>query len=338
MNDDKDHSLTRKKYVAIILLYFFSFASYAGNLCHGSFVNPITDVCWSCLFPITIGNVAVISSSVPDNSSNPSVPLCYCNTPVPRVGISIGFWEPMALVDVTRLPFCLVNLGGLQLSLGLSVGTGTQETANSNQNNSFYHVHWYRFPLLFWLKILTDELCLETGDLDIAYLTELDPTWRNDEWGFVLNPEAILFGNPIAQAACAADALSASTIGPIDYLFWCAGAQGSLYPLTGHVQEHVGGVQASTLLTERMVFKLHRKGLLWESAGENGPALCQLYTSAFMPKSRYRYQMVNPIPTTRSGGCHPFGATTMTWGAGHEYPFNGEDFGYLVWRKRNCCL
>lgn len=326
------------RYLFVILMFISSFSLQAGELCHGSFVNPITDVCWSCLFPITIGNVSVFSGSTPDNSSNPSVPVCYCNTPVPRVGISTGFWEPMALVDVTRQPFCLVNLGGLQLNMGSSYGTGSQETANSNHNNSFYHVHWYRYPLLFWLRIIADGLCLETGDLDIAYLTELDPTWRDDEWGFVLNPEAILFGNPIAQAACAADSLSASTRGPIDYLFWCGGAQGNLYPMTGHVQEHIGGVQASTLLTERMAFKMHREGLLWESAGENGLALCHLYPSPFMPKSRYRYQMVNPVPTTGSGGCHPFGATTMTWGAGHEYPFSGEDFGYLVWRKRNCCM
>ncbi|WP_234000704.1 TraU family protein, partial [Erythrobacter sp. HI0019] len=25
--------------------------------CTGSFVNPITDICWSCLFPISIGGL-----------------------------------------------------------------------------------------------------------------------------------------------------------------------------------------------------------------------------------------------------------------------------------------
>ena len=322
-----------------ILISMFSLTSsvMAGSLCHGSFVNPITDVCWSCLFPITIGNAAIFKGDVADNSSNPCIPVCYCKTPFPRFGITTGFWEPIALVDVTRLPFCMVNLGGIQLNMGSSFGIGSQETANSSQNNSFYHVHWYHYPLLFWLKVITDGLCLETGDLDIAYLTELDPMWRDEEWGFILNPEAIFFGNPIAQAACAADSLAASSIGPIDKLFWCAGSQGSMYPMTGTVQEHVGGVQASTLITERMAYKMHREGLLWDSLGENGPGLCQTYPSAFMPKSRYRYQMINPVATTGSGGCHPFGATTVTWEAGHEYPFKGEDFGYLVWRKRNCC-
>jgi len=47
-----------------------------------------------------------------------------------------------------------------------------------------------------------------------------------------------------------AHSIAASAHLPLDALFWCAGSQGSMYPLTGHVQEHVGGVQASTLLTK----------------------------------------------------------------------------------------
>ena len=27
--------------------------------CVGKFANPITDICWSCLFPITIGGLRV---------------------------------------------------------------------------------------------------------------------------------------------------------------------------------------------------------------------------------------------------------------------------------------
>ncbi|MFP1526986.1 TraU family protein [Escherichia coli] len=28
-----------------------------------------------------------------------------------RIGLAIGYWEPMALTDVTRSPGCMVNLG-----------------------------------------------------------------------------------------------------------------------------------------------------------------------------------------------------------------------------------
>ena len=173
---------------------------FSGTLCHGNFVNPITDVCWSCLFPITIGSMNVVSGSVSD-TDNPSLPICACGSPIIHPGISTGFWEPVAITDVTRTPYCMVNLGGLQLPMGTTLGQGETESANSNHNNSFYYVHWYKYPLLYWLNIITDSLCLETGDLDIAYLTELDPTWGDDELGFLQNPEAFLFGNLIAQTA-----------------------------------------------------------------------------------------------------------------------------------------
>lgn len=330
----------RRAMIQLMLLNLFMLVSlgsnsiFASGICHGSFVNPITDVCWSCLFPITIGSIPLVSGNLKD-TGNPSSPLCACGSLHP--GISTGFWEPVALTDVTRIPFCMVNLGGLQLPLGSSYAKGATETANSDHNNSFYYVHWYKYPLLYWLNILTDAVCLEAGDLDIAYLTELDPTWNDDEWGFLQNPEAFLFGNLIAQAACVADAIAASVSLPLDSLFWCAGAQGGMYPLNGHVQEHVGGVETSTLLTERMAYKMHRDLLITDSVGENSPALCFNLPFPIIPKSRYRYQMTNPIPTTGASGCHPFGATTLRWEAGHEIPFKGEDFGYLVWRKRNCC-
>lgn len=323
----------------ILISLIFLFATnnvLASANCHGNFVNPITDVCWSCLFPITIGSATVVAGNLSD-TSNPSLPICACGSPVIRPGIATGFWEPVAMADVTRTPYCMVNLGGLQLPFGSYQTRGTVEFSNDDQNHSFYYVHWYKYPLLFWLKLITDGMCLESGDLDIAYLTELDPTWGDDESTFILNPEALLFGNLLAQAACAADGVAASFSKPLDSLFWCAGTHGSMYPLNGHVQEHVGGVQASILLSERMAYKMHRELLISDSIGENSPALCYNPHLPIIPKSRYRYQMINPIPTTGSSGCHPFGATTASWGAGHEIPFTGEDFGYLIWRKRNCC-
>lgn len=328
------------KKIFLIVLIIASTSATASSLCHGKFANPITDVCWSCLFPITIGSVSVFSGSQPD-TDNPSVPLCTCPA-VPtgiRIGISMGFWEPIALVDVTRHPYCMVNLGGLQLMQGEYGATGEVDNSDPAHGGSFYYVHWYAFPLLAWLNILTDAICVEGGDFDIAYLTELDPTWQDDELTFLLNPEALLFGNIVAQAACSADSIATLAGLPIDSLFWCAGSQGSMYPLNGYVQQHISGIQASTLLTERMTYKMHREGLLWDSVGMNSPELCYTYPSPIIPKSRYRYQMINPIPTASSGedGCHAFGHTTSLWGANHEFPYKGEDFGYLVWRKGNCC-
>ena len=64
----------------------------AGPTCHGQFMNPITDICWSCMFPLTIGSTPIISDGGPD-IDNPSSPVCFCSNP-PRIGVAIGFWEP----------------------------------------------------------------------------------------------------------------------------------------------------------------------------------------------------------------------------------------------------
>ena len=151
----------------------------------------------------------------------------------------------------------------------------------------------------------------------------------------ILFPESLLFNNLPMQAACSVDALSASTWLPNDELFWCAGAQGTMYPLTGSVGEYIGGVQGTVLLSERLIYKLHRLGLMADSSIGD---LCSAHTTMTLPKSRYRYQMINPIPTVTPDGCQPFGRTTMLWGSMLEPPISTENYGYLIFRKRNCCF
>lgn len=305
----------------------------AHSKCVGRFVNPISDICWSCIFPITIAGVSVMKG---EDTPNPKKPVCFCKDP-PRAGIPISFWEPVRLVDVTRTPYCMVNLGGITMgpNTGVrgrgSVGRGVE----GGMKQSFYQVHWYIYPLIYWLELLTDFVCMEKSQFDVAYLTELDPLWNDDETAFILNPEAALFGNVIAQAACAADCLMASAGFGQEALFWCVGCQGSMYPFTGSISAHSNGVQASLLLTARFIAKLHREGLAWGYIGLKG--LCGKYPMPIIRKNQYKTQMTYPIPSTHDG-CHPIGRTELIWGAGRQFPYKGEDFGYLIWRKRNCCL
>ena len=308
----------------------------AGSTCHGRFLNPITDLCWSCLFPLSIGATPIVSDGAPD-SANPSSPVCSCSNP-PRIGVAIGFWEPVRLVDVTRTPFCMVGLGGLALDPGIGVPRGAQVGHDSQTRESFYQVHWYTNPILSWLQVLLDFPCLEQGSLDLAYLTEVDPLWADDELAAILNPEAVLFANVVAQAACAADCVAASAGMPLASLFWCAGCQGSIYPMTGHVTAHVGDVQASVLLAERMTAKMHRQLITFDGAGARG--LCGYYPLPILDKTHYKLQMLYPIPNTRKDAgqcCQPYGRTTMIWGSGKAFPVAGEDFAYQIFRKRNCC-
>ena len=310
--------------------------------CKGHFVNPVADICWDCIFPITLGNIPLAPGSYPD-TTNPSSPICFCKTPPPvfyRAGITIGFWEPFALADVTRDPYCMVNMG-IKLSVK-NQGMGGSQMPSTDGRGAFYYVHWYKYPVIYWLQIITSVGCVQGGEFDLAYLTELDPTWNDDELGFVLNPEATLFSNPVTQMACAADSLKTSLDSQtaIDSLFWCMGSQGSSYPLTGSIPNQTSPLQAATLEAERMDFKMHREGLIWDTTGSGftllDPPLCHEYPTPILPKSRYRYQLTNTIPDATR--CHPFGHLVGTWETGHVNPADGDNYGFLIFKKRNCCF
>lgn len=313
----------------------------SAQTCTGKFMNPITDICWSCMFPISIGSASLLSMGQED-IENAVPPICMCGVfPWGKIGLSIGFWEPVRQVDVTRTPWCFPSLGGLSLGGGFlaprpAVGAGS--FGNRATNTSLYQAHWYTNPVLVWLEVLADTPCLETGKFDLGYVTELDPSWNNDELSMILSPDVFLFANPLAQAACAADCVAATVGFPIPAMQWCAGCQGSMYPLNGHVQAHVGGIQASSLITQRYAMKLHRQFMSW--AGDGAAGLCGLYPAPILDKRIYKYSMLYPVPQNKGVDgrcCQPLGRTTHVWGAAKEFPIKGEDFAYMMYRKRNCC-
>ena len=259
---------------SVVALFAFALAAVlwtgpaSAQSCTGRFVNPISDVCWECLFPISIGPIRMGSAAGAPDTPNPGSPICFCGSPIPRIGLSLGVWEPARLMDVTRKPWCFPNLGGLTIDPGLPAARGrTGSSGGDGAQGSVWHAHYYVYPLLSWIGALLDLGCLEGGSLDIAWTSELDPAWLDDELSFLLNPEAALFANLPAQAACAADCAAASAGLPLDPLFWCAGCQGGMYPLTGNVAAHVGGVQASLLAAQRLVYRLHRAGIAWGTSG-----------------------------------------------------------------------
>ncbi len=327
------------------LLFMFTcllaFNVNARAVCAGKFINPITDICWKCLFPLTIAGKKVADVNKNPTPSEPKDFFCKCGEPIPRIGIPIGFWEPFRLADVTTKPFCMVSLGGTDMKVGVKTPDGTVGIKDGHLHRgaktAFYHAHWYVYPVLYWMNLVTNLLCMTSESFDVAYMTELDPLWQDDEISIWLNPEVVLFANPIAQIACAADCVAASAHLPVNALFWCAGCQGGVYPLTGTLPFHHGGADASTLILEKMIFKLHRELLLFGSYGKK--AACGLYPMPWWKKDQYKLQMTYPSVTKNATmACNPIGRTTFFWGINKEYPIKGEDFSYLIWRRRFCCV
>ncbi len=324
---------------AIFVALFCALAISSKSLaaCHGRIINPVTEVCWECVFPISIAsNTTLVGGNFPDVSTN-AEPFCSCvdgiNT---TVGMNIGFWEPLRTIEIVREPFCFPTLGGLSLG-----GTGwapahgrTPNPKERGHRTSFYQVHWYHTPWLYLMELLIDTRCLEQSAWDVAYMTELDPLWDDAMTAFLLNPDAALFANPIAVGACAADCVAASASLPLNALYWCAGCAGSIFPLTGWVASHITDEQAWSLLTQRFTLKMHREGLLWRHWGRAGQCAPRLEWT--MSKNVYRSQMIYPSRLSQS--CPPYGRTTALMALGGTTPpLTGEDGAYLIWRRRDCC-
>jgi conjugal transfer pilus assembly protein TraU len=337
--------LERLACLAIIVILPLS--SDASVTCQGRFVNPITDICWSCILPISIGGLVIGKGSTPKrrDTKNPTSPICACSKggqPIPIPGLSVGFWEPVRLIDVTRTPYCMTNLGGIAIgSDNKRISSFDKSYGTRAQHHSFYHLHYYIYPLVYWLELITDFMCLEQSTFDVAYMSEFDITWNDPKMQSMLNPEAMLFGNPIAQAACALDCASSTISMPLDSMFWCAGCLGNMYPFSGANSDHIGGVQNSSLLAMRIIAKMHRIGLAQETsttdASINGK-ICRKSRALKIKKSQYKLQMVNPKSSSKDIGCWPLGLSDMLYSSFKEYPYDGQDWGYLLWRKKNCCL
>ena len=183
-------------------------------------------------------------------------------------------------------------------------------------NGAFYHVHWYKYPLTYWLNIITSLGCLEGGDrISLIFLKLTPPDGQQPDHHSQSGSCHLCQSD--STGACAADAIASAFNMPLDVLFWCAGSQGSMYPFNGWVSNESSPLQSSLLVSERMAFKLHRQGMIMETIGKNN-AVCNEYPSPILPKERWRYQMVNMYPD--SGQCHPFGRSVMRWETGKIRP------------------
>jgi conjugal transfer pilus assembly protein TraU len=245
----------------------------------------------------------------------------------------------------------MVTLGSqLNIDINADMYGANVPKDGKGQTSTFRHAHIFINPLMGLMEIALDSKCLEPKGFDLAWSSELDPTWSNEEMARLITPDAYLFGNIGADLACASDCV-ATTAG-LDQmsamLYFCAGCTGTLYPLDGWASSVYGGVQMSSIYTQRVMAKMHRSLLVPSMAGP--AAMCNTgMPQITMDKRQYKYSMIYPVPQASAnengigaggsvmGCCQPFGRSTLLWGAGRELPKIGEDFAYGIFRKRDCC-
>lgn len=316
------------RYSLIILTLLCMYAGKASAACSGSFLNPITDIAWENIFPISIGSVIEVGADSKYSHGKGS-PICTCaRAAVPMIGVKVSLWEPARIIDTVKDPFCMVPFGDVIAPAGnLTVqGAGSRDTGDSNQFNQF---HWYIFPALALLDIFTDLPCVDyTRDFDVAMMTELLLTWNNDQYSTIINPEALLVANPIAQLACMADATSVMSHRPIDQLFWCGGNH-SVYPIAG-TADSADPVEAHAANAAKAIFQMGRLGLLWQYRADG----CGLTPSIMWTKSRWRLQLAKPV---RASEARYPGVPGVVWSALKHPPLQ-DNFMTMVFRKLDCCV
>lgn len=299
----------------------------------GRYYNPLTDVDYTAVFPIKLGEITLAPGGADQVASGPGAsPLCCCSNPFPYTGLRLKLWEPIGLIETTRSPFCFQSLGGQQMYQGSTFGQGT-----SDNQDAFYHTHYIKYPVFFILNIFMDFACLSVDSVDIGMVTEVDPAWSNDSLALLIhNPEAVLFGNTVTQLACSLDCgfmNFSPTTNSYDMMFWCSGCLGGAYPLNGHTGTSEGSVVDGQLIASRTVFLLSRLLMLYQNVGKD--MLCPLYVpTGTWTKSQFRLQP--SMPFARTAG--PVGYMNPIREMGRAIPAVGEDYVFTLWQKRDCCM
>ncbi len=267
--------------------------------------------------------------------------MCLCSTDMgTKIGMKWTVPEPIAFIEVVRKSYDYPCIGTkLADTLKLS---GTNNSKHGTKKN----VHYIKYPVFGSLNIVLDYLCVDKNTtIDIAPPSELDPRQNDDQLSILFQPEKLLYANPIAQAICFADCISASTWKPLNSLYWCAGCWGAL----GNVVTNSYGkdpVVESALLATKELDLLHADFQLWKYSdapdldyvaqaaqiGAVSDTSCAPKMFGRIVKSQYFLNLAYPTV----GKAIAIGDFGIKWSFFKQYP-GGEDFIWTVWRVRNCC-
>lgn len=320
------------KSIIVLLILLGTGKVYAGS-CSDSFLSIPTEVNWQCVFPISIGGVVEMADHQNIGDDNIGDSICACGGTNPTVGITVSFWEPARVIDTVHDAWCM-NAIGTQLVnplMGRGGGALTVDSTGSGQSEQiFAQMHYYKFPVWAILDMFTDLPCTEDVSFDVAMMSELLPNWNNPILAMLLNPEALVFGNPVAQLACAADSIAAAVGNPINHLFWCMGSWGNAYPFTGTIIA-TDRVQANAGIAARSIYMMGRTGLLLDPGVDS----CGSVYTPIWKKSHYKLQLMRPV---RDYSCRPIGMTGVGWTMGKNKILGGGNYSWMVFRKVKCCV
>ena len=329
-----------KKFLVALFVFFLNTAHT--QTCTGSFPNLITDICYDCMFPVSMGGGIFsfgISGDDYDTGASKS-PVCICINTL-SVGTPIGLWEPRYMVDTTNKPGCMPLLGGIDIDPPYNAMEYGGDKVNNrlgglrSSKSAFMHVNEYVNPVMTALGVIAQSPCLDSRSFDVPFISWADPTWNDDSLSMILTPYAYPFAGLPSVAAEMPDAILATTGFPSATLFWVAGAWGPMYPLTGNVATANSHEQVSHLLLARLFAKLHAAGIQQTTAGQDALQSCGALglPQLLMDKRQYKTNRVFPWPDNM---CTPIGRPLQLQEMGAARP-QDKDYGYFIFQRKDCC-
>lgn len=211
-------------WASVVLALCLSGNANAQALCNGSFPNLITDVCYDCIFPISImGGFINMGVSGDDYDTGAShFPVCVCANNL-AVGTPVSFWEPRYMVDTTTKPGCMPLLGGIDIKTPYNAAEyGAENVTNAaisgKRKAAFMQVNEYVNPIMSALGVVVNNPCLDNRSFDVPFLSWADPTWNDDALSLMLTPYAYPFAGIPSIAAELPDAISATFGFPMEIL------------------------------------------------------------------------------------------------------------------------
>lgn len=319
------------------------------------FATVLGDICYNCVFPFKIASIAVMPGSS-DNENDllgasegvcfcAGVPKCinpYTNPAGMGIGITFSYWAPNRVVETTKDAWCFPFMGIDMTSMNeesFLKGTNSIDSKGMKETgHTFAQAHFWENSI--WVEVMKKvggKLCEMGGEANdnsiySAYFTEIDPLWQDSVLEAIIEPEALLFANSIAQLACMAQALTSLPEGGMDMplLFWCIGG-GSAYPLAGSIAQP-DYVQANQRLGARMVYRMNRLLSVCDTAVE----ACKCWALPIWIENHYRMQEIGPMV---AADCNTLGRSTIIWGENKNIPFKpgGDNFIWMLYRKNVCC-
>lgn len=269
--------------------------------------------------------------------------LCSCDVPgnelATQAGFAISFFEPIAALESTSNPWSLPCIGiDLDKSFLKKYGTSRTKTTDT----AFKHAHFIIYPIFSLFNLMQDYICFErAGILNFAFISEVMPQYNNDVYATFVNPDKLLFANPVAEVACIADCLSSTVHESTNSLYWCTGCWQTTATNTGFIDGQQPIIDGA-VLAARVIDSMHQYYGLTKTSNAtfafnmtNGILKNTMCEEGFFPriiKSQYRLQLAYPSTwdTKRIGAYR-------SWADFKNYPTSEDDTVFFLWRKRDMC-